>query len=61
MKSIQGMREAWDYYIYNPDKAQVILKIYIYNPLFEFIEKFFNLIIFSFRKLILLVIENRKK
>lgn len=35
---INKIKIAWDYFIYHPDKTQVIIQVHILNPLYKFIE-----------------------
>ena len=33
------LKIAWDYFLYHPDKTEVVLQIYVLNPIYDFISK----------------------
>jgi hypothetical protein len=51
-----NIKEYWVYFLYYPDKTNVILQIYFFNPLFNIIEKVLNFIVNNIRKFLLILI-----
>ena len=33
----EDVKDGWDYFMYYPDKTEVIIQVYLLNPLFNFI------------------------
>ena len=52
---------AWDYFMYHPDKTQVVIQVYFLNPLFKFIETVIFFIVATTRQVVLWVQEKAYK
>lgn len=50
---IESLKTAWNYFLYHPDKTEVIIQVYVLNKLFSYIEIVVFWVINSTRSLIL--------
>lgn len=50
---LEKIKEGTSYFLYYPDKTQVIISVYILNPLFKFLEKVIFFIIDFIRVVVL--------
>lgn len=58
MKQLQeNFKIGLDYFLYQPDKTEVILQLYVLNPFYKLLESVLKYIIKLLRKLILYILK----
>lgn len=56
-KLLENCKIGIDYFLYQPDKTEVILQLYVLNPFYKLLESVLEYILVLLRKLILYILK----